>query len=198
MAQTDDIEWCKSQARYLVRSGFWSRDAVIQEMQYTIESDGLEDTLSAEDIVDEEIKLLADDQRSWDRKTDFDRLEAAYAALNDTGIIPRHNFTCCGTCGGAEIGYEIEDAQERGSEVQGYVFYHQQDTESAIDGHGLYFNYGAADPNSSDADHVAIGQKLADALSAAGLKVDWNGQLNQRVGVSLDWKRKWGSETKFV
>ena len=77
-----------------------------------------------------------------------------------------------------------------GDKARGYVFFHQQDTESAVEGHGLYFSYGAAH-SELDAAHIAIAQELFDVLQAVGLKPHWDGKIDHRVGVVLDWKRRW-------
>lgn len=194
----DDIAWCKSQARLLVRGGFHSREDTIAMVQDCIEGDGLDIELSAASLVDAEISSLQEEQVSWEHKTDFDRLEDAFRILKSKGIVARHDFTCCGTCGTAEIIYEAEDEQKFGATMHGYVFYHQQDTESAVEGYGLYFNYGALAETANDAQHIEIGNLLAKTLSSVGLNVDWNGTLEERVGVALDWKRPWGSTSVFV
>src|SRR5438270_300390 len=66
-----------------------------------------------------------------------------FADLESAGIVCRQNFTCCGNCGGAEIGDEIEQQRELGREICGYTFFHWQDTERAVEGNGLYLSYGS-------------------------------------------------------
>jgi hypothetical protein len=72
--------------------------------------------------------------------------------------------------------------------VRGYAFYHEQDTESAAGGGGLYLNYGSCDEGTEAA--VAIGHEIVAALKAKGLDPDWNGSLEKRIGLPLDWKRR--------
>src|SRR5215208_3419617 len=48
------------------------------------------------------------DQKRWPTMTDCDRLDAAFLELEASGIVARQNFWCCGTCGLAAIGDEIE------------------------------------------------------------------------------------------
>ncbi|MEH6698729.1 MAG: hypothetical protein V7672_08520 [Brevundimonas sp.] len=124
----------------------------------------------------------------WPEVTDCDRLDAAFAALEASGVIARQNFTCCGTCGAYEIGGELEDARSQGRPARGYAFYHQQDTERGIEGEGLYLNYGACEEGEDAA--VAIGHEIVAALKAKGLSPDWDGRIEQRIGVPLDWKRR--------
>src|SRR6185436_3806286 len=85
------------------------------------------------------------DQKRWPVTTACDRLDAAFAELETSGIVARQNFWCCGGCGLAAIDEEMEQARTTGLEVRGYTFYHQQDTEAAVDGRGIYLYYGSVD-----------------------------------------------------
>lgn len=127
-------------------------------------------------------------ERDWHDATDCDRIDAAFAALEAQGIVARQNFTCCGTCGASEIWDEIEAAQADGVAVQGYAFFHMQDTDAAVDGHGLMLHYGACE--GGEAASIAIGHRVVAALEAQGLVTCWDGALRQRIGVPMDWKRR--------
>lgn len=130
----------------------------------------------------------AAEQAAWPEVTDFDRLDVAFAALERDGIVMRHNFTCCGTCGSAEIWDEISGFEQAGSRAYGYGFYHMQDTEAAVDGYGLYLNYGACEDGAEPA--IATGRAIVEALAQQGLQTDWDESWEKRIGVSLDWKRR--------
>ena len=71
-------------------------------------------------------------------------------------------WKCCQTCGIAKL-----KNQKR------YLFWHNQDDDSARkDGHmNLAWN--------------GNGKKIADALRAAGLEVNWNGTKGQRIEVAI-------------
>lgn len=129
-------------------------------------------------------------QMAWPDVTDCDRLDAAFAALETVGIVCRQNFSCCGSCGSIEIWDEAAVLESAGRVVRGYAFYHIQDTESAVAGHGLYLNYGAADTGEAAA--LAIGYEIVAALQKQGLRVDWEGKASRRIGVELEWKRRRG------
>lgn len=126
-------------------------------------------------------------QREWPATTDCDRLDRCFADLEKDGIVARQNFTCCQTCGHAEIGEQIEEARKRGA-VAGYTFYHQQDTEAAAEGGGIYLAYGALSGEESKA--VDVANRIVDALGRAELKVTWDGKTSTRIHVHLDWKRR--------
>src|SRR6266540_396816 len=95
------------------------------------------------------------EQASWSTPTDCDRLDAVFAALQQAGIVCRQHFSCCGTCGAYEIWEEMDTARDAGLDVRGYAFYHVQDTESAVEGYGLYLNYGAVEDGEAAALAVA-------------------------------------------
>lgn len=126
-------------------------------------------------------------QADWPAVTDCDRLDACFVELEKDGIVARQNFTCCQTCGHAEIGMEIEEAQKKGA-VTGYTFYHQQDTESAADGGGIFLAYGSlagGEPKS-----LEVANRIVDTLKRSGLTVTWEGTANKRIQIALDWKRR--------
>jgi len=127
-------------------------------------------------------------QANWPEVTDYDKLDAAFAALEKSGVISRQNFTCCGSCGAAEIWDEVEQAKRLGRVARGYAFFHQQDTDAAVEGDGLYLNYGACEDTPEAI--IAVGREIVQALEVKGLKTDWDGRLEKRIGVQMDWKRR--------
>jgi hypothetical protein len=140
------------------------------------------------EILTEELAAHLTRQEDWPDVTDCDRLDSAFEALEANGIVSRQNFTCCGSCGAAEIWDEMEEFRNAGKIVRGYAFFHMQDTESATDGHGLYLSYGSVDEGEAAA--VAIGHDIQHELETHGLSTDWDGKLAKRIGLSLDWKRR--------
>jgi hypothetical protein len=140
-------------------------------------------------------KLLPDmlrdhlrEQATWPAVTDCDRLDVAFAALTTAGIVARQDFTCCSTCGVAEIGDEIATEVAAGRVVRGYTFFHQQGTESAVEGHGLMLTYGALDETEAAA--VKIGEEIVAVLETHGFKCDWDGKIEKCIGVPLVWQRR--------
>jgi hypothetical protein len=174
-------------ARYLVRGGYDSREEVVNSVR-DYATDGKPQSFDAEQIVDAEIALLKSDEATWPALTDFDRLQKAIVALEGNGIVTRQNFTCCQTCGHAEIGEEIERFELAGNHARGYAFFHQQATESAVDGRDINFAYGTVGDQHSA---VEIAKEVADSMRAAGLRVKWNGKDTMCVMVGMDWKRRW-------
>ncbi len=188
----EKTEWVRDQIRRDVASGFYDEDAIL-----TNASDAFADDLSPDELRPLAQKLLRQAlaeqraaERHWPDETDCDRLDAAFAALEESGVITRQNFSCCGNCGATEIWDEVRAAEDAGVSARGYAFYHMQDTESAVDGGGLYLNYGACDEGEDAA--LAVARDIVVELEAHGLETRWDGSWDQRIGVALDWKRRRG------
>ncbi|MDI9240319.1 hypothetical protein QLQ15_15530 [Lysobacter sp. LF1] len=174
-----------------LRGGYVAPDAIVEGALEVVDAQPHGEALlrtHAQRILEDEISAYRTDSAAWPALTDHDRLEQAFATLESQGVVCRQNFTCCGTCGVAEIGEEMRATRERGGAVQGYAFFHMQDTESAIDGHGLYLNYGAVEEDETAAKSVA--RSIVAAMSAAGLPVEWDGDWGKRIRVGLQWQRR--------
>lgn len=164
-------------ASTLVRTGFADRDEVLEAVL-----DSYEDELSEEEAGALVTRLWRErlaEQATWPETTDADRLLAAFEAMDADGVVARADFTCCANCGHTEI------AEEAGDGARGYVFFHRQDTERAVEGGGLYLAFGAF----GDGDPAAIGRAVVDAVTAVGLPTEWDGTAGRRILVSpLDWR----------
>lgn len=173
-----------------VFGGFLDEDVILRNAVEIYEKQIVADTLrpQAQRFLREALQRHREATRGWPDETDCDRLDAAFAALEADGVVCRQNFSCCGACGAGEIHDEIAAAQADGQAVRGYAFYHMQDTDAAVDGDGLYLNYGGLSDGEEDA--VAVGRDVATAIAAQGLHVEWNGRWSDRIAVAIDWKRR--------
>jgi hypothetical protein len=174
----------------VVRSGYATREAIIGTAVeiYAEQMRGVDVRGAAARFVDEELEAQRRREATWTSPTDCDRLERAFSELDRSGIVARQNFSDCGTCGAAEIGGEMAAARRAGRKVRGYVFFHEQDSERAVDGL-LYMNYGGEDP--SEAAQLAIAREVVATLKQAGLHATWNGRRDTRIRVSpIDWKKR--------
>lgn len=192
MAQSDpDLE--QELASFIQRevaAGFEDRGSIAETVfdVFREEMDSSELERLVPRFLDDAIAAHRLAQSSWPLVTDCDRLDAAFLALEEIGVISRQNYSCCQTCGTAEIWDELNKAADEGRNVVGYTFYHVQDTESAVEDSRLHLSYGALEEG--DAASVDIGHRIAAVLRKSGLTTDWNGHLSQRIAVSLDWKRR--------
>ncbi|MEH1164040.1 hypothetical protein V6V47_01485 [Micromonospora sp. CPCC 205539] len=127
-------------------------------------------------------------------------LNRAFAELNEVGVVARENFSCCGSCAAAEIHDERDDSRH----WHGYLWYHQQDTESLLaseDGE-VYLGYGAypaADFDEAAYDALPEAEQQAryqadverfldeiafPVLRKHGMRVEWNRKQSRRVRVT--------------
>jgi hypothetical protein len=181
----------RERVRLDAASGFYGwNELVANAVAYVQdEAPGIDLRPYAERSVAEALAALRAEEKAWPAKTDCDRLDAAFAALEAGGIVMRQNFTCCGTCGSAEIWDEMDAFEAAGGgPAYGYGFYHMQDTDLAVEGDGLYLNYGARDEGEESA--IATGRAIVAELERHGLKTEWDGSWAKRIGVTLDWKRR--------
>jgi hypothetical protein len=172
---------------------------------------------AARQAVDDVWRDRSAEEARWPDTGDFSRLERAFARLAEQGLVCRMDFTCCGTCGMAEIDDERTPRSDVAEgeypyEEWAYTFFHQQDSERLADPDAvLYLAYSAfrlapgIDPDLVDraraGDRVArqevsaltdtrVGEIVRDALAAEGLVVDWSGSATQRIAVRVpEWRK---------
>lgn len=171
-------------------SGFFDEDEILRSAAdvFAGEIDPITLRTAAQQSLKEALAEQRLAQRDWPTVTDCDRLDAAFVVMEQQWVVARQNFSCCGTCGSSEIWDEIMAFQEAGGTARGYAFYHVQDTDSAVEGDGLYLNYGAVEKGETAA--LAVAREIVASLQAHGLTTRWDGSWNQRIGVDLDWKRR--------
>ena len=174
--------------RALVNGAFVPEEEIPQ-----IAIEGLADEYDAESLepyaailTQEYLAEHEKDQESWPATTDCDRLDLAFEALERSGILCRQDYQCCLSCGYARISRELDEIGR--DRFRGFTFYHQQDTNGAVESGSIGLGYGSVADD--DAKSIAIGQEIVSAVREQGLKVDWIGSLDQRIIVRLDWKRR--------
>lgn len=187
---SEAVEYMRNQIRQQIAAGF---DEIHQITESAVEvaADGVDPAAFepiAKRLTQECLEEHFRAQAAWPDRTDCDRLDEAFDELEERGIVCRQNFSCCGTCGSSEIWDEMKATRDAGKTVRGYTFYHMQDTDSAVDGGGLYLGYGATEEGEQAA--LTVARDVISVLNSHGLETDWNGNWNTRIGVSLDWKRR--------
>jgi hypothetical protein len=93
-------------------------------------------------LTNESIERLLAEEEQWVAPTDNDRLDWAFEYLEKTGIAARQDYWCCQTCANAGIATEMKDSPAEKPYV-GFVYYHEQELESAMAGHYFNLAYGA-------------------------------------------------------
>ncbi len=129
----------------------------------------------------------------WPQVTDVDRLDQAFASLDEQGV-------CAVQWAGHDMdeGFEVVvDAlrEAHGAGVAedhywGYCFFHSQDMDRALNGQGLLLAFDAIGSEEA-ADMERVGRKVCEVLEQEGLTTRWNGRANRRIEVpALHWQRR--------
>lgn len=185
----EDLEWMRKIIQIELAGGYRSRDEILESAVDSVDSmDAGTAQAEAERMYAELAAALMEEQKSWPTETDYDRLDAAFQSLEEKGIIARQDFSCCGNCGSYEIWDEVDAVAKAGGPTVGYTFFHQQDTESAADGYGLFLAYGSCEKGKEAALDVA--DSIIAEMEAHGLTTKWSGKLTERIFVEMDWKRR--------
>lgn len=215
-AQLDEL---RETAREWIRSGFHDKDGLADELAEYRDDLEVEPQVvqrAATGIVEEEWATRLAEQQAWTGDSDYAKVQRAFDVLADRGIVARMNFTCCQTCGTAEIDDERTPLPDPGDDYPfaewGYTFFHQQDAERLADSPAdLYLSYSVFKPAPGIEDDlvermragddvarqeviersdVLAGTAVADALRAEGLEVDWNGSNATRIRVAIaEWRK---------
>ena len=185
-ATSDEIQMC-------VRSGFYAPEDIVTQFCEERYEPGELDADAVEEAVANAFKALREEQKSWPRETDCDRLSQAFQALNARGVVALENAGYTQS-DGIEDTMELLDQAEDRSRFVGYCFYHGQDLERAVRGEGLYLSFGPIDPKNERTEGPHVGQIIVEELHRRSLRTKWNGTFGERILVeNLDWKRR--SET---
>jgi hypothetical protein len=184
------LEDLRSFIAYRVRAGFDSAHEIVESAtNYALESHGREDLQPViKRITAELLTAHRAEQSGWGATTDCDRLDEAFAALNQQGIVARQDFSCCTHCGHTDIWDEIAQV-EQNQAVEGYVFYHLQCTERAIESGQLLLAYGCLEDESAALARVAT--KVVAELRRVGLDATWQGNAGYPIVVDgMVWRRR--------
>ena len=178
----------KRLAKTLVWSGFYDRDQAIETVWDNYFEPDETGGAEAEKLIDAEFERKFEAEKSWETETDCDRLDRAFEKLNRTGIIALHNAGYTQSDGISDVG----DVWRRGGEspdVIGYCFYHEQDTENAVEGNGLLLAFGEIRGDQTKA--VEIGKKICEKLREENLSFEWNERADERVHLGkIVWRRR--------
>lgn len=170
--------------------GLLTDDEIVLDVVEMLSSKYPEDELRsvARRTLPEVVEALVKEQASRPDVTDCDRLDAAFSEMNEAGIVCRQHFTCCSTCGHSGMWREVDAEGNSGLDVRGYAFYHAQDTDSAMEGNGLWVGHGSV-LDDEDA-NLRIAGEIVDCLRRHGLDASWSGGADKRIEVKMDWKRR--------
>jgi hypothetical protein len=175
---------------YRVLEGFESVHEIVEDAtEYALGKHGRDDLQpSIKAMLAELLAAHRTEQAGWESSTDCDRLDEAFAALNQHGIVARQDFSCCNNCGFTDIWEEIEKEEEH-QPVKGYVFFHLQGTELAIRSGRLLLCYGCVEED--EAVFVQVAHKIVAELRRVGLDAKWQGTAGHPIVVDgIVWRKR--------
>lgn len=146
-----------------VKEGFRERIEIVEQSLCELVEDTPRQQLLRliEHMTDEALACHYKEERRWASLTDCDRLDRAFAAMEEAGIVTRQHFSCCNNCGHKEITMEARrqaHLSKGGAAIRGYAFYHRGDTERAAKSGILYITFGAFDPQTFPVNGKASGK----------------------------------------
>lgn len=134
-------------------------------------------------------------EEAWPVLTEFDRLEAVFAQLRNEKFIALHKTGNTLSEGHEDVQEIWENAGRFDSGIRGSCFYHSQDVDGAVHTGQLYIAFSGGmipDSEQREANTLAVGQRIAELLQAAGFDTEWDGNINERIKVNLGQWRKRG------
>lgn len=112
----------------------------------------------------------------------------APSTLEASGILALH---CPGNTRseGVTEAYELHrQRQDAGEQSRGFVFYHAQDVDKAVDGGGIYLAFGAFTEEAGVP--LTVARETVATVERNGLRPEWNGDAHTRILVPLDWQKR--------
>ena len=184
----------------LLRGGHASREAIAQTLLAEMLPEG-SDAAEAAAWVDAQLAALRQEQQGWPAVTDCDRLDAAFAALRQQGIVclPHAGDTPGDGLAAFRQALAAMPEHER-ARVTGYCFFHGQDLARALSDHLLWLTFGPhpqQKPPQQKACAQQTGRLIAAALENEGLRAEWNCNGSSAGGERIcvqpfTWQRRIG------
>ena len=181
--------------RARARSGFETRKTLNEEIaqigEYQLDNDA-QAMRELKAAAEAELQKLANAEKTWKKPTVNDRIDAAFEAIRDEGIIVLPNAGYTMSDGWTEVNGVRSDLQEDGIESRGAIFYHGEDLEAAVRGEPLLLAFGAyATPKARNAANIEIARTAVEILERYGVGVEWDGSERSRIVIhSFPWQQR--------
>lgn len=147
---------------------------------------------------------LESEKTAWPEETDCDRLDRVEMALRERGILLWQASPCCDTCSRAEIPDRIDVIDNRYPgfryRFRGYTFFHDQNMSDMLADStelSVYLAYGwvsqddsETPPEDYESQALGIANEICECLRDQRFEPNWNGSLDKKIGISLNWQRR--------
>jgi hypothetical protein len=196
----ETAEDLRIRARHAIRGGYEQPSTVVDDLVELIEYDPATEELVRSDraaavsevtsiVHDEDSQYLAE-AATWPPETDCDRLAIVFAELERSGIVARENVGYTQSDLRDELSEVVTDLLKAGRSIRGWVGFHGQDLERAVDGGGLHLGFAPAQ-SSKEAAWVEVGTEIVETFRKAGFTIEWSGSSNQRPLLkAINWRRR--------
>ena len=112
-----------------------------------------------------------------DLKVTRSKVLKAFRLLRKQGFIAKGNFSCCTSCATSEL----ENMAKLEKNIVGWVYWHKQCEKTYQEIGELYLGWGLLEDGDDKAKEVV--KKICKALTACGVKYEWDGSLTKKVKV---------------
>jgi len=184
----DDLAYHRETVTLLIASGFFNEDDLetyLADMAFDPDAAPHAKPVRETALAAFAAKRAA--EAGWPAVTDWDRLAAAFTALEAGGILALHNagMTTSDAHGDA---WDLIGRAPKGA-WRGFAFYHGQDVERAVNGGSLFIGFDAV-ADGADAKR-GIGNEIVATLKAQGFAPEWNGDPETRIDVpGITWQKR--------
>lgn len=115
-------------------------------------------------------------------------LRPVFTLLRSMGYIAKQNFMCCRNCAGHALANRITEQKDKDPNynINGCVFYTQQDNYDKKNGNNFYLSYGQIDTVKYGTFGVStklVGDVVCAALQQFGVAYEWDGNPNNRIKI---------------
>lgn len=187
-------EYCADEVEKMIldeiKAGFLSDDEILEECEEYIEDDYPEDCDSIpEDDFLEIIKTLRSTYGNTGSQENFKKLNDAFNALMNRGIVALHYAGYTQSDGFAECAEAGADLEAQGKNLIGCCFYTEQDLGHILheDSTQLYLSFGAYLDKPTT---IEVGQMITEELKNVGFDVQWNQTAETKVAIkNLIWDK---------
>ena len=133
----------------------------------------------------------------WPSGGDSDRLLAAFAELENKGLLVLSKCKVCPCCDEPFVEPAIDAALRKGEHVRGYIAVTEADLAEAAKGNGLTFHFGVPDevPSKRFTQVLdALEREIFQALERQGLEAVWRSE--QRLWVKVECEQRFSPVTR--
>lgn len=115
-------------------------------------------------------------------------LRPVFTLLRSMGYIAKQNFMCCNNCAGYALANYITEQKDKNPNynINGIVFYTQQDAENKRDGEDFYISYGDVETTKYGTFGIStklVGEAVCGALRQFSIDFEWNGNPDTRIKI---------------